>query len=101
MNTFDKKAKENDCEQKGVSEDKLEQKMAFAVEKEEEVVIHREQKTDPVIQMGKVNNKKTRTSNKSRMSGAADMGRLNGSLLLLKLQLCNIYEQKIKDIKNI
>ena len=76
MNTFDKKAKENDCEQKGVSEDKLEQKMAFAVEKEEEVVIQREQKTDPVIQMGKVNNKKTRTSNKSRMSGVADLGRL-------------------------
>ena len=71
--------------------------MAFAVEKEEDGVIQREQKIGQDIQMGKVNNKKTRKSNKSRMSGVADMGRLNGSFLLLKLQLCNIYEQKIKD----
>jgi hypothetical protein len=35
MNTFDKKTVENDCEQKEVCEDKLEQEMAFSVEKEE------------------------------------------------------------------
>ena len=47
-----------------VCEDKLEQEIAFYVEKEEYGDIKMEQKTDPVIQIGTVNKKKTRTSNK-------------------------------------
>ena len=62
MNTFDKKTVENDCEHKEVCEDKLQQEMAFAVEKEENGGITEEQKTNSVIQMGKVIKKKTRTS---------------------------------------
>ena len=44
-----------------VCEDKLEQEIAFYVEKEEYGDIKMEQKTDPVIQIGTVNKKKTRT----------------------------------------
>ena len=58
---FDKKTVENDCEHKEVCEDKLQQEMAFAVEKEENGGITEEQKTNSVIQMGKVIKKKTRT----------------------------------------